>query len=163
VGHVLRYSPYFIYLKALIESGAIGELISMQHLEPVGWFHFAHSYVRGNWRNQKECGSSSLLAKCCHDVDLINWFMRPCSRMSHGKTENTVSFSSFGSLQHFRKDKKPALAQGALKCVDCSFESQCPYSAKKIYLDSITKDLEAQEKDLNKLWPASVITDIVGQ
>lgn len=92
-------------------------------MEPVGWYHFAHSYVRGNWRRKEDSGFS-LLAKCCHDIDLINSFM--------GKSK-CVSISSFGSLNLFRKSEKP---EGAgYRCTDCSIEESCPYSALKIYLE----------------------------
>jgi predicted dehydrogenase len=50
VCHVMRYAPYSLTLQRLLNSGAIGELVSVEHLEPIGWWHFAHSFVRGNWR-----------------------------------------------------------------------------------------------------------------
>ena len=47
IGHVLRYSPHNMLLrKLLLQDKVIGEVISMEHTEPVGWWHFAHSYVR---------------------------------------------------------------------------------------------------------------------
>lgn len=67
VGHVLRFTPYMQRIIGLIRSGAIGEVVNIQHLEPIGAAHFSHSYVRGNWRNEAEA-SFMLLAKCCHDV-----------------------------------------------------------------------------------------------
>ena len=70
VCHVLRYTDYTVKLKEIIDSGMIGEVVGMQHLEPVGLLHYAHSYVRGNWRNEKE-SSFMLLAKSCHDLDWV--------------------------------------------------------------------------------------------
>lgn len=138
IGHVMRYTPYSRKIKQIVDSGALGELISVQHLEPVGWFHFAHSYVRGNWRREDET-SSSLLAKSCHDIDWIRWIV--------GK--KCVSTSSFGTLNHFRKEKKP---EGAgTRCLDCRVERECPYSAKKIYLERIEGG--------HTKWPVSVIVD----
>ncbi|XP_052698497.1 uncharacterized protein LOC128176294 isoform X2 [Crassostrea angulata] len=96
VCHVLRYTPWVRKIKELIDSGAIGDVVNIQHLEPVGYWHFAHSYVRGNWHNESE-SSPSLLAKCCHDVDLVCHWMgeRKCQRVS-----------SFGHLSHFNKENK---------------------------------------------------------
>lgn len=122
VCHVMRYTPYTLALRELLASGAIGEIVSVQHLEPVGWFHMAHSYVRGNWRREDE-SSSMLLAKSCHDIDWLGHVVgRPITRAS-----------SFGSLQHFRADQAPDGA--AARCLDCPLERTCAYSATRIYLD----------------------------
>lgn len=103
-------------------------MLTISHTEPVGYYHFAHSFVRGSWRNEAE-STFSLLAKCCHDVDLI------ASWMSH---DRCARISSFGSLQHFRHDKKPEKAQGAKRCLDCAINDSCPYSATRLYTPSNT-------------------------
>jgi predicted dehydrogenase len=137
VCHVLRYTPYTKQLKDIVDSGFLGNLISMQHLEPVGYWHYAHSFVRGNWRNEAE-SSFMLLAKSCHDLDWIHYFMN----------EKCVQVSSFGHLNHFRKANKPKDA--AARCVSCPVEPDCPYSAKKIYLGHLENG--------NNSWPVNVIT-----
>lgn len=136
VCHVLRYTRYTKALKSLVISGIIGDIVNIQHLEPVGYWHQAHSFVRGNWRNEKE-SSSMLLAKSCHDLDWILHIM--------GKACKTVS--SFGSLKHFRKEERPNGA--ADRCLDCLVETSCPYSAKKIYLDAVGRGYID--------WPVSVL------
>jgi predicted dehydrogenase len=142
VCHVLRYTPCNRKIKQLLESGAIGDVVNITHTEPVGFFHFAHSYVRGNWHSESK-STFSLMAKCCHDVDLVKYWMNAdCSRVS-----------SFGSLQHFRKASKPADAKDATRCLDCTYESQCPYSAKRIYLDPVKRGYQG--------WPVRVIVDDV--
>ena len=137
VCHVLRYTPYTRKFKALVDSGIIGDVVSIDHLEPVGYWHQAHSFVRGNWRNEAE-SSSMLLAKSCHDLDWLRHIMgRPCLKVS-----------SFGSLKHFRKEEKPAGA--GERCLSCGIETKCPYSAKKIYLGMVAKGRTG--------WPLEVLT-----
>ena len=139
VCHVLRYTSYTAVIKKLIEDGEIGEIMTIQHLEPLGYWHHAHSYVRGNWRNEAE-SSPMLLAKSCHDVDWLRGIM--------GKKCTAVH--SFGTLRHFKASEKPAGA--ADRCCDCpvSVESNCPYSANKIYFrDRFCKG--------HKLWPVNVL------
>ncbi|TRY96640.1 hypothetical protein DNTS_024259 [Danionella cerebrum] len=137
VCHVLRYDPIIHKIKLLLDSGVIGDTVHIQHLEPVGYFHFAHSFVRGNWRNEAE-SSFALLAKSCHDLDLIHHWAagRRC-----------IKVSSFGSLCHFTKENKPKGA--ASRCLDCPVEAGCAYSAKKIYLDRVKRGVVG--------WPVSVI------
>ncbi len=120
--HVLRYSPYFRKLKEVYDSGVLGEVVSIQHFEPVEHIHMSHSFVRGNWRNSKE-SNPMILSKSCHDLDILRWFVgKPCQRLS-----------SFGYLTLFKKENAPP---GSTKrCADgCKVEAECPYSALKIYL-----------------------------
>lgn len=120
--HVLRYSPFFTTLKGILDSGVIGEIVSIQHLESVCYWHQAHSFVRGNWRNSNET-SPMILQKSCHDMDILNWLI--------GKKCTAVS--SFGSLKYFKEENAPEGA-GHRCLVDCKIEDTCPYSAAKIYL-----------------------------
>jgi predicted dehydrogenase len=121
VAHVMRYTPYTRALKRLLDDGAVGEVVSIDHLEPVGFLHQAHSYVRGNWRREDETGPM-LLAKCCHDLDWLSYLVAaPCRAVS-----------SFGSLAHFRRDRRPDGAGD--RCVDCAIEADCPFSARRLYL-----------------------------
>jgi len=64
MGHVMRYSPYSKEISDIVRSGALGELVNIVQVEPVGHEHFAHSYVRGNWGNESR-SSFSLLTKSC--------------------------------------------------------------------------------------------------
>ncbi len=142
VCHVLRYTAFTRTLKKLLDDGLIGDIVSLQALEPVGYWHQAHSFVRGNWGNEAE-SSSMLLAKCCHDLDWISHIMdTPCTAVH-----------SFGSLKHFRKEEQPEGA--ADRCVDCAVEPDCPYSAKKIYSGFLKKGLKG--------WPLDVLTSDVSE
>ncbi len=119
--HVLRYTPYFLKMKQLIADGAIGELISFQHMEPIYHIHMSHSYVRGNWHNSKET-TPIILAKSCHDLDILRWMIgKPCK-----------DIVAMGDLKWFRKENAPAGSTG--RCMDgCTAEAGCPYSALKVY------------------------------
>lgn len=120
--HVLRYSNYYKKIKEIISKGIIGDIVSINHTENVGYFHFAHSFVRGNWKDEF-ISTPSILAKCCHDIDLIAWFMNsPC-----------VSVSSVGGLRYFCKENAP---KGATKtCMGgCKAKKDCPYDAESLYI-----------------------------
>jgi predicted dehydrogenase len=121
VCHVLRYAPYFIKLKELIQSGTIGAVMSMQHMEPIGNIHMSHSYVRGIWHNSKET-TPIILAKSCHDLDIIKWMINQPSKQ----------IQAFGDLKWFKKENSP---KGSTeRCEDgCAVEATCPYSALRIY------------------------------
>ena len=122
VCHVLRYSPYFIAMRQVLRSGVIGDIVSIQHMEPIQYAHMAHSYVRGNWRNSKET-TPIILAKSCHDLDMLRWLIdKPCK-----------TIVADGSLHLFKAENAP---EGApLKCTDgCPHEATCPYSAIDIYV-----------------------------
>jgi predicted dehydrogenase len=152
VCHVLRYTPINTAIRDLIRSGRLGQVLSIQHLEPVGAAHFAHSYVRGNW-SRKDHATFSLMAKSCHDIDLLQFWMQSQPRLgvdagattpgSVGGDNPAVSVSSFGNLLHFNPTNKPANASS--RCLDCAAEATCPYSGQKIYLKPLTEGKEKYE------------------
>ena len=122
VCHVLRYADYTRMLRELIVSGAAGKIISVEHMEPVGHWRYAHAFVRGNWRKEAD-SSPVLLAKSIHDLDWISYIVGDRCR----------AVSSFGSLMFFRKENRPEKA--ADRCLECPLEPQCPYSAPRFYLE----------------------------
>ncbi len=133
--HVLRYTNFFRTIKQVLDDGEIGHLISIQHNENVAFWHYAHSYVRGNWRNSKE-SSPMILAKSCHDMDILLWLAGADCRQ----------LSSFGSLTHFRSENAPPGAP--TRCLDgCPVADECAYYAPAFYLTGTTG------------WPASTISD----
>ena len=149
VGLVLRYTRYLKKVKTIMDSGVIGKIISIDHRENIGFWHFGHAFVRGNWRNTK-IAAPSLLAKSCHDMDLLFWLAGDkCSELS-----------SSGGLMYFKKENAPK-GSGA-RCMDCppEIEKACPYSAKKLYLTdhidwpvsaiSLDRSYEAREKALKE-------------
>ncbi len=121
VCHVLRYAPYFVKLKEIMQSGVLGEIVSIQHMEPIEHIHMSHSYVRGNWHNSKET-TPIILAKSCHDLDILRWMV--------GKPSSHIQ--AFGSLQWFTQKNAPE--GSTARCTDgCKVEASCPYSALNLY------------------------------
>ena len=135
VCHVLRYTPFYMTLKNLIGRGEIGEVVAINQIENVGYWHQAHSFVRGNWRTVRET-SPMLLQKSCHDMDIILWLMgKDCRRVQ-----------SFGSLRHFTAEHAPEGAPE--RCLDgCPHADTCPYYAPRLYMDMTRTG-----------WPVDVIT-----
>jgi predicted dehydrogenase len=137
VAHVLRYTAFFARIKELLDRGVIGQLQTVRHTEQVGYWHFAHSYVRGNWRRVEE-SSPMILAKACHDFDILQWLIgAPC-----------VELNSYGRLGHFSVDHAP---EGSTERCDqgCRVERSCPYSAQRIYLEKLPP---------GDHWPHKVLT-----
>lgn len=123
--HVLRYAPFYASIRRQLAEGVIGEIISMTTSENVSYDHMGMAYVRGKWGNKERSGSSMLMAKSCHDLDILTWMkggIRP------------AKVSSFGSLLQFRPEQAPAGA-GTRCLVDCPIEDTCAYSARKNYIE----------------------------
>ena len=142
VCHVLRYTTMIKKLKKLIDDGAIGRLITMDQTENVGFWHQAHSFVRGNWRNREET-APMIMAKCCHDLDLIQYFIG----------DRCKSVASMGSLSYFKSENKPEGA--ADRCIDCKYKDTCKFSAHTIYLENWKK---GGQKDVI---PYILVTDVL--
>lgn len=119
--HVLRFTPFFTTLKRIIDEGKIGKVMAINHYEGVGHIHYSHSFTRGNWHKESD-SSPMLLAKSCHDIDILQWLVgEKCTRVH-----------SFGTLSHFCAANKP---EGAPEyCyMGCPAAESCPYNAEKIY------------------------------
>ena len=120
---VLRFAAFYRKVKEIIDSGTLGELVSIQANEGVNPWHQAHSFVRGHW---SVVGQSSpmILSKCCHDVDIVHWLAgRRCTRIA-----------SFGTLEFFRPERAPAGVPA--RCTDgCPVGDTCPYNALRYTSD----------------------------
>lgn len=120
--HVLRYAPFYVKVKELLSGGAVGEIVSLHSAENVSYHHMAAAFIRGRWSRRE--ANPMLLAKCCHDLDLMAWYLSgvPAARVS-----------SFGSLAQFRPENAPA--GSAKRCLEgCRIEETCPYSARANYI-----------------------------
>lgn len=124
VCHVLRYTNFFGALKDIIDSGELGKVVAIKHSENIGNFHMAHSFVRGNWRNDT-LSSPIIMQKSCHDLDILLWLTGAhCTRVS-----------AFGSLSYFREANAPAGSKE--RCCDCPVSEHCRFDAKKCYLPTL--------------------------
>jgi predicted dehydrogenase len=137
VCHTLRFMAVFLKVKELLESGTIGQLVHIDHMEGIGNFRFVHNYVRGRWAREKN-NAFLLLHKCSHDIDYLNWLINePCLKVS-----------SFGSLKYFTGANAPS--GSTYRCTDnCKVEATCPYSALQIYVEGLLEK-----------WPANDISRI---
>ncbi len=137
VCHVLRYTVFYQTIRELLKSGRIGEVMSVEAIERVAYWHQAHSFVRGNWHVASQT-TPMILAKCCHDMDMILWLTgKECQRVS-----------SFGHLTHFTAANAPAGA--AQRCTDgCPHADTCPYNAEAYYLGMFRKNGDS--------WPVNVV------
>jgi predicted dehydrogenase len=121
-----------------VDSGRLGDVMSVEHLEPVGFWHQAHSFVRGNWR-RADLATTMLMAKSCHDLDWLQYILG----------QPPLRVSSFGRLSHFTRDHQPEGA--ADRCVDCAVEASCAYSATRLYGGQLRLGQHG--------WPLDVILD----
>ncbi|MEG2380672.1 MAG: Gfo/Idh/MocA family oxidoreductase [Oscillospiraceae bacterium] len=145
VCHVLRYTGFFQKIKSILDSGEIGEIVSIAHNENVGDYHYAHSFARGAWRNTKE-SSPMILAKSCHDLDILQWMIgSKCKKLS-----------SFGSLKYFCAKNAPK--DSPMRCTDgCPHSDSCPYDAVKEYTagnewfsETVTKTIKPTQEEVSK-------------
>lgn len=134
VTHVLRYTPFFQAVKRLIDSGDLGAVQHLHLAENIGHWHFAHSYVRGNWSRAADC-APMVLTKGSHDLDIVPWMVG----------EEVTAVSSRGGLRYFRPENAPEGATA--RCTACPHQEECLYSATRFYLNQETG------------WPFEVIAD----
>jgi predicted dehydrogenase len=147
--HVLRFTAFFSSLFEIVRSGRLGRIVTVDHRENVSYWHMAHSFVRGHWRNQAE-SSPMILAKCCHDLDLLVWTLG-CS---------VQRLSSFGALTHYRPEHAPPGAP--LRCTDgCPVERSCPWYAPRLY-EAAPSGVNAPVSDLPPFHPHDFLLRTVG-
>ena len=123
--HVLRYAPFYAEIKKNILDGKIGKIMHICTAEHVSYHHYTSCFVRGKWNNTKTCGASMLLAKCCHDIDLITWLMSGVA---------PVSVDSMGGLYFFNKANAPENS-GTHCMLNCPLEKTCDYSVRRLHLE----------------------------
>lgn len=132
VCHVLRYTNFFTQIKSILDSGELGKIVAIKHSENIGNFHMAHSFVRGNWRNDR-LSSPIIMQKSCHDLDILLWLTGAhCTKVA-----------SFGSLSYFKESNAPAGSSD--RCLTCPVAENCRYDARKAYLPVLGQ------------WPADVV------
>ena len=132
VCHVLRYTSFYSKLKEIVDSGALGKIVAIKHAENIGNFHMAHSFVRGNWRNDT-LSSPIIMQKSCHDLDILLWLTGAhCTKVA-----------AFGSLSYFKECNAP---EGSTdRCLTCPVAKDCRFDAWQAYLPVLGS------------WPADVV------
>jgi len=115
LGFVLRETPFYKKIKELIVSNAIGNIISVQADELVG-INTTIVMFRSTWRRYTNLSGGSLLEKCSHDMDLLNWLTQ----------SRPISLNSFGGRRIFQPN--PALPD---HCFDCPVKQSCMYAETK--------------------------------
>lgn len=146
VCHVLRYTMFYRTIKQLLLDKKIGEIVTMEMNEHVCLQHYLTSYLRGKWNNEKECGSGLMLAKSCHDIDIMCWL--------NNDTE-PEEVSSFGGRHLFVKENKPKDATEY--CYNCPHKDTCNLSSITLYekhdtmpflvYDRLNKPIDSLSKD----------------
>ncbi len=121
VCHVLRYTSFYAQLRSIVQSGLVGSLVAATHTERISYWHFAHSYVRGNWR-RADTSSPLMLAKCCHDLDILAWTLGVTFTEAIGA----------GARRFFNGESAPP--GSTARCgPDCAVADTCIYNAETIY------------------------------
>lgn len=132
VCHVLRYTSFWCRIKSILDSGELGRIVAIKHSENIGAFHMAHSFVRGNWRNDV-LSSPIIMQKSCHDLDILLWLTNAhCTKVS-----------AFGGLSFFREENAPAGSSD--RCLNCEVSKDCIFDAWKAYRPVLGQ------------WPADVV------
>lgn len=130
----LRFTPFYSRVKEQLAAGAIGRPLAVSMVENVASWHFAHSFVRGNWGVVEKSGPL-ILTKCCHDMDLVCWLM----------DSTPVRVNSNGDRLLFHAGNAPEGAPA--RCTDgCPVGETCPFNAEKLYGGEFSE------------WPVSVIS-----
>ena len=142
VCHVLRYTPFYSAIGRLVHEGALGQVLTIDMTENVGYWHYCHSFVRGNWRNS-QLSSPMILQKCCHDMDLLNW-------LAGGRC---LSVQSFGRQSFFNSGHAPEGCSD--RCLTCRYSDTCLYSAKVQYILDPVRGVKAAGNS----WPVNVVAD----
>ncbi len=125
VCHELRYGGGYVKCAELLRSGIIGKLYAIDANERVVYWHWAQAYVRGiETLSSPEVSAPAILAKCSHDLDLIQYYAQ----------SECDTLTSIGGRVFFTPENAPENATE--RCLDCPNINDCPYSAKRIYVDS---------------------------
>jgi len=124
---VLRYAPFFRRIYELVRAGELGDVVAIDWRENLVYWHYAHSFVRGNWRSSTSSGPM-LLTKCCHDLDLLVWMFGTCERVA-----------SFGEQRYFTSSRVGP--EVPARCLDgCPYAETCLYYAPRLYLGQLAEN-----------------------
>jgi len=109
--HNMRYLPYVLRIKELLDAGKIGRIRSIIFHEMLDQRHGA-SYFR-RWNREKRNSGGLLVHKASHCFDALNWFVGSRAR----------SLVARGSLSAYGPGASPFRGE---RCCDCPHGPQCP-------------------------------------
>ncbi len=131
-GLVLRYAPIYRKVKEILDSGALGRIVSFEFNETLGLSH--GGYIMGGWRRFRENAGTHMLEKCCHDLDLANWLTGSLPARA----------ASFGGLSFFTPEfhsRREAVVEN-LPDVWNGVDLEDPFLSKKDIVDNQVVILE---------------------
>jgi predicted dehydrogenase len=103
IGLVMRSMPIVRETIARVDSGQLGELVSMDATEHLPPEHGA--YLARNWRRKEEWGGSYFLDKVCHDFDIF-------ARLAGARAGRVASLGGKRIFHSGRKDVPHAYSDG---------------------------------------------------
>ena len=138
IAHVLRFSEFYRRAHEVVASGRLGEIVHVDMREHIAHWHMTHSYVRGKFRC-RTVAAPILLAKSCHDLDLLLWLV----------DDAPVRVTSLGGLTEFRPERAPEGAPE--RCSDgCPVQDTCIHDAVRFYA--------APDDRVARMWPWSDVS-----
>lgn len=141
MGFTLRYSPHYRRISQLLNEGRIGKIISLEFNETLGFNH--GGYIHGNWRRLRENAGTHLLEKCCHDIDLVNWFVGSRARR----------VASFGGCDFFTPENRARQEEIGKSPEGCTAYEQWadpwrenPFTSRKDIVDNQVAIIEFENR-----------------
>ncbi|MGN0779261.1 MAG: Gfo/Idh/MocA family protein [Aristaeellaceae bacterium] len=113
-----RFMPFYVRLKELVSSGAVGDVLSVHFEWLLDTSHGADYFRR--WHSVRANSGSLLIHKSTHHFDLVNWII----------DDEPVKVNAFGTRRFYGDNRRPH----GTNCRHCPSAKECEF-----YFD-ITKE-----------------------